>query len=387
MLAALVPWYAAVAARYPGFLYDQFINEQWGHVVNRRYPMDSERVPLPVFAIEHLVFFLPWTLYLPAAWLARPPREADRGIRLIARELIFVWFAVTALSVVFSSLQDYYLLTAWGPVALWLAAPWAEERRTVRVVPAFWRTVPGVCLATLGLAALGTAAWLQWGATLPVAGHAATDADRATILGTLSGFTLETWRQLLPLVWLTGAAFLAGGASAAYLAATGRWRAVLPTTAVMMIAVLALAAHGLDVLEDRFSLKRLVQAANRLAGPDGIIADADQPSDDPSQLFYIDRPMLWVGCPPTGEFASRELGIGAHLFLTGAEFGRRWHSAQPVYLILEEELFPHWQQELALTPEQARPIMQRGTRLLLSNRPQAEASAGGIVPSQPSSRP
>ena len=79
LAAALVPWYAAVAARYPGFLYDQLINEQWGHVVDRRYPRDNERVPVPVFALEHLVFFLPWTLYLPAAWRAWTPRSGDGG--------------------------------------------------------------------------------------------------------------------------------------------------------------------------------------------------------------------------------------------------------------------------------------------------------------------
>ena len=370
LAAALVPWYAAVAARYPGFLYDQFVNEQWGHVINRRYPRDSDPVPLPAFALEHLVFFLPWTLYLPAAWRARTPRGQESGVPAIARDLILAWFLVTVASVLFSSLQDYYLLTAWGPVALWLARPWADDHRVARRLPRGLQTAPGVCLAALGLAALGTAAWLQWRAGLPVAaGGMHSNVERATVLATLAGFTVETWRQLVPLVCLTGVAFLAGGTASAFLAATGRWRAVLPVTALMMMAVLALAAHGLNVLEDRFSLKRIALAANRLAGPDGIIADADLPSDDPSQLFYLDRPMVWVDRLPTAEFASRELGIGADLFLSPAEFGRRWHSGQPVCLIVEQQAFPRWQRELALTPEQARPVMTRGTRVLLYNHP------------------
>ena len=56
-LALLVPWYAAVESRYPGFLRDQFFNEQLGHVLNRRFPPDSERVPFVVFWLEHLVVF------------------------------------------------------------------------------------------------------------------------------------------------------------------------------------------------------------------------------------------------------------------------------------------------------------------------------------------
>ncbi len=366
-LAALVPWYAAVAARYPGFLYDQFVNEQWGHVVNRRYPVDSERVPLGVFALEHLVLFLPWTLYLPAAWRARAAQPADGGVRAVARDLVVAWFGVTAVTLLFSSLQDYYLLTAWGPVALWLARPWAEGAQSP-VLPGWMRVGPGWCLALLGVLALGAAAWLQWhsaGALTAAAGAPGTVRD--TMMGTLAGFTRETWRLLTPLLWMTGAAFLVGGGSSALLARRGQWWAVLPVTATMMTAVLALAAHGLDVLEDQFSLKHLVLAANRLAGPDGLIADADLTADDPSQLFYIDREMVWVGVPPTGEFASRELHIGARLFLTGEEFRRRWASRQPVFLIVEQAEAGRWQRELALTPAQARPVLSRGTRLLLSN--------------------
>ena len=79
VLALLVPWYAAVERRFPGFLYDQFINEQWGHVINRRFPLDSNRVPLAIFCLEHLVWFFPWTLFLPAAWWT--VRKGARGER------------------------------------------------------------------------------------------------------------------------------------------------------------------------------------------------------------------------------------------------------------------------------------------------------------------
>ena len=64
-LLILLPWYVAIALRYPGFLHDQFINEQLGHVINRRYPPDNDRVPVLVFWLEHLVLFLPWTFFIP----------------------------------------------------------------------------------------------------------------------------------------------------------------------------------------------------------------------------------------------------------------------------------------------------------------------------------
>ncbi len=69
-LAVVTPWYAYIEHKYPGFLRDQLVNEQWGHVVNRRYPPDSNAVPLPTFGLEHLALFLPWTFFIPAAWAA-----------------------------------------------------------------------------------------------------------------------------------------------------------------------------------------------------------------------------------------------------------------------------------------------------------------------------
>ncbi len=77
-------------ARYPGFLRDQFINEQLGHVFNRRYPPDSSQVPFYVFWLEHLVFFLPWTFFIPAALAAATASAADADIasRAIARRVV-----------------------------------------------------------------------------------------------------------------------------------------------------------------------------------------------------------------------------------------------------------------------------------------------------------
>ena len=125
--ALVVPWYIAVERHYPGFLHDQFINEQLGHVFNRRYPSGQQPgALLRVFWPEHLVFFLPWTFFVPAA-LATRRLPTTNASNLVARELLVAWFVVTAASVTFSSMQDYYLMTAWGPVALWLARPWAAE--------------------------------------------------------------------------------------------------------------------------------------------------------------------------------------------------------------------------------------------------------------------
>ena len=363
-LALLAPWYAAVEMRYPGFLRDQLLNEQLGHVFNRRFPVDSTRVPWYVFFPEHLVFFLPWTFFIPAAWAARrsPARNAPGQL---ARALLAAWFAVTALSVMFSSMQDYYLMTAWGPAAWWLARPWADGDG--RNLPAWTRLAPGVCLGVLGAAAFGTAGWLSWGATASSVAAGPT-AMRDTLAGTVSGISLESWGRLLPLIWTTGAAFLVGGVAAGVLAVRGGWRHVLPVTAVAMLVVLGCAARGLVVLEDRFSLKELALIANRDTRPDSVVACAGLLIDNPSILFYTNREVHWVGVPPTSEFATRRLGIGQSLYLSDEEFLRRWTDrTQAVYLIVEEDLFDGWRERLRLDGELPRVQWRSGTRLMLCN--------------------
>ncbi len=137
---------------------------------------------------------------------------------------------------------------------------------------------------------------------------------------TLSGISLEAWHRLLPLLWSTGTAFLAGGAAAVSLAVRGGWRYVLPVTAVATTVVLGCAARGLIVLEDHFSLKELALVANRDTRPDTdgrVRGHAQRQPEHP----VLREPGDLLGAPePRLEFATRQLGIGRSLFLSDDEF-------------------------------------------------------------------
>ncbi len=78
LLAVLGPWYLADEWRYPGFLKDHFFNEQIGSALSRRLPPDSDRVPLWIFWLEHLVLLFPISLLFPAAVRAALQRRKDR---------------------------------------------------------------------------------------------------------------------------------------------------------------------------------------------------------------------------------------------------------------------------------------------------------------------
>ncbi len=287
-------------------------------------------------------------------------------------DLLTGWFWVTALSLLFSSLQDYYLLTAWGAVALWLARLWAGADAgdaSPKSLPQWTRVAPGFSLTLLGVLLLAVAGFLQIRTANDGAARLISMND--TLAGTVAGFSVAAWGSLLPLAWVAAAIFLAGGLGTLWLVRQDRWRLVLPVTALTAIAVLCCAARGLSVAEDYFSLKRIGLAANRHADAGALLVCCGEPADNPSLLFYVDREIHWVSASPQGEFASRVLHIGTSLFLTEEDFARQWHSARTVFLVAKSEALPHWEDALSLSPAQARPIASSGMRVLLVNHPSA----------------
>ncbi len=390
-LVVMVPWYAAMERHFPGFLRDQFLNEQVGHVINRRYPADSERVSVVAFWAQHLIYFFPWTLFVPAAviaWARRrkgpgddvvpglgfaEARDLDFPLRRVATAIPAAWLGLTAGSIVFSALQDYYTMTAWGVVALWLAMPLAGGG--TRAFPRWAQVFPGAVLILLGCVAFVAGDWLSGHVQRAPAGAevlAATNtiAERDSIMDTITAIPLEAWREMLPLLWGTAAALLLGGATAVTAALRGRLGAVAPVVAVASATLLVLAARGMGVMEDQVSLKRVAQSINRLAEPDALVVCQGNPRDNPSAFFYIDRQLHFVDSSPIHEFASRELKIGAHLFLEPDDLARRWSEpgGAQIFLICEAAELPRWERLLALSPAQSEPRARSGSRVLLSNR-------------------
>src|ERR1700733_11582896 len=152
-LAVLAPWYLVTEWRYPGFLGDHFFNEQIGSALSRRFPPDSDRVPLWIFWPEHLVLLFPISLLFPAAVRASFQRRKDRRPWLNEEGvLLFFWFLVAALGISFANVQDYYLMIAWAPIAIWIA--WAVSRNAISYK---W---PALIVSLLGALGLGVALFL-----------------------------------------------------------------------------------------------------------------------------------------------------------------------------------------------------------------------------------
>jgi 4-amino-4-deoxy-L-arabinose transferase-like glycosyltransferase len=363
-VAAVAPWYLAMEATFPGFLHENFVNEQVGHLLNTRFPPDSRAVPSLIFWGQHLLYFLPWTLFVPAVvWAWRRP-EAHEAPGHDAARLLWAWIAVTALSVAFSARQDYYTMTCWSAVAVALARPWAREE----AVPRRYWVVPCVLMTLAGL--LGVALWPRIDA-LMAASSVEVDpvVERDTLWNALHGSTFGGWSDFVPLMKAAGAVLLAGGAISVWLAWRRNAAMAARAVALVMIALLVLAARGLALKGEYYSLAAAAAGIQRAAEPGARVVCDGEPHLAASLFFYQDRPTLWVNATPAGEFAVRHCGVGAGTFLERRAFRATWHSPEQVFLVVEESSLGEWARELGVEPSRLAPVARSGTRVAVANRP------------------
>ena len=373
--AIIVPWYAWMAAHLPGFLGAHFLNEQLGASTNTRYPVDAKQLPLALFYGQHLLFWMPWTLLLPAAiYVAVKARTAARIdpnlVDAPAHDIIGLlacWLGLTLVSVAFSTRQDYYSMSSWGIVAAFLAMP-VTLRPTFPVrLPRWFMIVPGFLVFLGGLAGLGVAAIVMPRLAAMGSATAAPIKERDTFMDAIAGISPALWGHFTLLLWIFGGTMVIAGAMATLFAWQRRMFPALATIAAAMSVPMCLAAAGFTIMSPYFSLAEEARAINAelAARPDALVACEALPNTASSLYAYLNARVHWVNAPYKQDYAQRVLDEGRDYYWDDAMLLARWHSPQPVYLIIEESRLDHWQAEL---PPGTRVVMKSGTRLVLGNQ-------------------
>jgi 4-amino-4-deoxy-L-arabinose transferase-like glycosyltransferase len=374
-LLLLVPWYAYMAARLPGFLSAHFVNEQLGACLNTRYPADARQLPLGQFYAQHLLFWMPWTLLLPGSvYIAvKAARTARRRPDFISPPILDIirllgcWFALTLVSVAFSTRQDYYSMSCWGVAAAFLAMPWMVPELSPLRLPRFYLVAPGVLVAAGGAVALGLAAWIapRLGALGEIT--ATPVRDRDTFMDAIAGISPALWGRFITLLGIFGAAILIAGAVATALTWRRRPFPALLVLSGAMAVPICLATAGFTMMSPYFSLAGEARAINReiAVEPDAIVACEALPHTASSLYYYLNARVHWVNAPFDQQYSQRVLGQGRDYYWDDAGLEKAWRSPHPVYLILEEIRLAYWQ---GLLPPGARVVNKSGTRLVLCNR-------------------
>ena len=372
VLAVAAPWHILATLRNPpyfdfsmtsgpghyrGFFWFYFFNEHILRFLNRRWPRDYNTVPRHLFWLFHLLWFFPWSAYLPRL-LKLGYRGPDRAARL--RLLALCWLGFILVFFTFSTTQEYYSMPAYPAFALLIGAAVAEDspwiRRGARVVAA---------TATVAFAAIVFILANVWNLPAPgdISSALTQNPDMYTLsLGHMGDLTLKSFAYLRPPLLLAGAAFFLGAAACWRY----RRRATHLGLALMMVLFLNAARIAMQTFDPYLSSQPLAAALNQ--SPPGTVIFGDQYYVFSSVFFYSNphRVLLYRGRYNNLEYGSYAPGA-PDVFLDDPGLATRWKEPARAYLLLEGPKVEA--AEKLLGREWLHLVKESGGKFLYSNHP------------------
>jgi hypothetical protein len=344
ILAVTAPWFVLATlanppyfnfslesgpGQYKGFFWFYFFNEHILRFLNTRWPRDYDTVPRYLFWGLHLLWFFPWSAYLPALFKLRY-RGYDRATR--TRLLCLCWAGFVMVFFTFSTTQEYYSMPIYPAVALLLGCAMADESIT-------WISRGARAVSIAACAALAAIVFILvnvWG--LPTPGDISNALNSNPSLYTLSlghmgDLTLASFAYLREPLAVAGLAFLVGAVAAW----RGRGFATHIGLAVMMVLFLNAARLAMGVFDPYLSSQPLAVALrDALRKAPGQVILGDQYYVFSSVFYYagLNQALLLNGRYQNLEYGSYAPGA-PDVFLSDSQLRPLWHSSQRVYLILE----------------------------------------------------
>lgn len=343
-LVIAVPWHVFAEMRAPGFFWSYFINEHFKRALGTRYPPDYEAVPLLIWWAAHLLWFFPWSVFLPGAIRGIPHPRSWRKLTVEgqARLLVSFWagFILLFFSLTFGSRMEYYSFGAWPAIALLLGTGLAEAEQESRR----WVRVTQGALAVLGAVVavvLGTMLWVSAG--VQVKGDISSllqehpnDYYRVS-MAHFFDLTPQAFAALRIPSTMAGVAFFAGFCVAWWLRRRKRELGANVLTALTMAVFFFVANLALGVFGPYLSSRPLLQSVEGYIHPEDALVLYGEFDAGSSIAFYTNRRLLIYN----GRYNNLEAGSyypdAPHIFLTDADFPALWQSAQRVFLFVPEE--------------------------------------------------
>lgn len=358
-LALVLPWHIWVEQRVPGFLHHLFRQEWLGHMRGDPASLDYEPgVPRLQFVLLHLAWWFPFSIaVLPFALIAWRkvirPREIEFG-----DALPLCWMAVVFVPLlVLGERQDYYSLSMWSGLALFLACAWERISPKLHLIG-----IASIAMIGMGLTLLAI--------LLPqMIRNTGTDwnelSQRSTAWQTFSTIPGVTWLEFRPLIGVVGVAFLAGAAIAFYFALKERSRTAAIVLSLSTIPLGLGSIDGVARVAPFFSLASAAAYINDHLGNNGDVYYEGTLHAGSSLVFYLDQRFYLLS--RTSDPFTRKLG-GDVLYASEASLVDRWSSTAPVFLIVEQKRLPHWKELITERVHIFHQVTTCGTYVVLSNQ-------------------
>ncbi len=384
VLSISLPWFVAATVRNPpwfdfaltsepgkyrGFFWFFVFNEHVLRFLGRRYPHDYNTVPRLWFWLAHLVWFFPWSLFLPGVARLRLTRHpADRAERLTLLAALWIGFVLVFFS--FSTTQEYYSLPIYPAVAVLLGAALTHNGRFQSV--ARWATS-----VIAGLAALAAGALLIVNWNTPTPGDIAQALAKSDdvyaaytlSLGHLGDLTVRSFAYLrLPLA-LAVLALLIGAVGIHLAGKRPVWIAVTAMLTLLLIAArIALAAF--DPYLGSHPLAQALVAAQQ-THPGRVVVD-NQYYAFSSVFFYanLKGALLLNGRVTNLEYGSYAPGA-PNVFVDDTQFVTLWQAPVRTYLLVKDVHLPRIEQLVGAAGMY--PVAAAGGKFLLCNQPTVQS--------------
>jgi hypothetical protein len=339
-LLLTVPWHWMAAVRNRGFLEFFFVGEQFLRFLGKREPPVLWTVPLWTFWALILVWFFPWTVFLPAAFRAN--RKPDSQNRRLVVRLAVIWAVVVVGFFSFSDRLEHYVFPALPAFSLFIAgaAGGSNGKSTLWAFRAL--AVLGVLVVLAGAFA---GIWLAAGSGFQNAAAVPGNRLAETDFSILADMPPGIFYALLRPGAVTVAALAAGFWAALWFETRGRRMAALTCVAAAMMAVCGMTHWSMHICEDLISSKKFALAVAREAKPGDRLIVADDYESANSLNFYQPLRVEIVGGQAYALIPGMKFPDTPKIVMTLPEFQAAWHSTGRIFALLPETRKDEWNLE------------------------------------------
>jgi 4-amino-4-deoxy-L-arabinose transferase-like glycosyltransferase len=374
------PWHILASLRANTFFWSYFINEHLKRAIGTRYPPDYEAVPLWLWLGAHLIWFFPWSIFLPAALSCIPrPRTWNKlTAEGQARLLLALWagFILLFFSMTFGSRMEYYSFGAWPAIAMLLGVGLAKaeeqgKRWVVRMQAVL--AMVGAALAAVLIAMLSISAKVSvHGDISSLLKEHENDFYRVSMAHMLD-LTPQSFALLRLPAGLAAGAFLFGLAAAWWLRRKRGNEAAAICLAITMAvfffaANIALGVFGPYLSSGPLMTKVLQQVTS--ADTVALYGEFDAMS---GVAFYSNRRLLLWNGRYNNLAAGSYYPDAPHIFLTDPEFLALWQGSKPVLLFVPSEHRAAATQHLPAAGTYL--LAESGGKAVYANRPATSVAA------------